>query len=177
MTFFHAIQVSSVAIGLLAFSSFPVFVTLMEPLLFKERWRSLDLLTTVIVVAGLYLVVPLGESNPSAVEGLVWGVISALLFAILSLANRSRVKKTDTVSLSFLQNTGAGLTAALFVATGTGTGRDDTGNTFAADAWYFLYNTTGHNAPEQPEAYQGTTAQHCDLSGTGIRHRTGNSSC
>ena len=120
MSFFHAIQVSSVAIGLLAFASFPVFVTLLEPLLFKERWRSLDLLTTIIVVTGLYLVVPLTDSPASALQGLAWGIFSALLFAILSLSNRSRVKKTDTVSLSFLQNTGAALTAILFVTTGAG---------------------------------------------------------
>ena len=53
MTFFKAIQVSTVAIGLLAFASFPVFVTLFEPIFFKERWRAVDMLTMAVVVPGL----------------------------------------------------------------------------------------------------------------------------
>nr|MDT0253536.1 DMT family transporter [Endozoicomonas sp.] len=64
ITFFQAIQVSSVAIGLLAFSSFPVFVTLLEPLLFRERLRWLDVLTATGVVAGLLIVFPLSSTSP-----------------------------------------------------------------------------------------------------------------
>ena len=35
-TFFQAIQVSTVAVGLLTYSTFPIFVTLLEPYFFKE---------------------------------------------------------------------------------------------------------------------------------------------
>ena len=44
-TFFQAIQISTVAVGLLTFSTFPVFVTFMEPYFFKEKLRRFDLLT------------------------------------------------------------------------------------------------------------------------------------
>lgn len=121
MTFFQAIQVSSVAVGLLAFSSFPVFVTLLEPLLFKERLRWLDVLTAAGVVAGLAIVFPFSSMGSSStvfegkVEGLAWGIFSALLFAILSLANRSRIQKTDAMALTCLQNMGAVITTALIM--------------------------------------------------------------
>ena len=39
-TFFHSIQVSSVAIGLITFSTFPAFVVFLEPLLFREHLDS-----------------------------------------------------------------------------------------------------------------------------------------
>ncbi|WP_062259949.1 DMT family transporter [Endozoicomonas arenosclerae] len=110
MTFFYSIQVSSVAVGLLSFASFPVFVTLMEPLLFRERLRALDVITAVVVVLGLYLVVtPEGDNNSPVFQGAVWGCISAFLFAVLSLSNRKLIQNTDAISLSFLQNTGAAL--------------------------------------------------------------------
>ncbi|KEI69556.1 DMT family transporter [Endozoicomonas elysicola] len=121
MTFFQAIQVSSVAVGLLAFSSFPVFVTLLEPLLFKERLRWLDVLTAAGVVAGLVIVFPFSSVGSSStffegkVEGLAWGIFSALLFAILSLANRSRIQKTGAMALTCLQNMGAVITTALIM--------------------------------------------------------------
>lgn len=122
MTFFQAIQVSSVAIGLLAFSSFPVFVTLLEPVLFKERLRMLDVLTASGVVIGLFVIFPLssfgsllGEGVSGTVQGLAWGIFSAFLFAILSLANRNRIQKTDAMALTCLQNIGAVITTALIM--------------------------------------------------------------
>ena len=36
IAFFQAIQVSTVAIGLLSFSSYPLFTTFLEPLFFRE---------------------------------------------------------------------------------------------------------------------------------------------
>jgi drug/metabolite transporter (DMT)-like permease len=36
--FFRSVQVSSVAVGLLAYSSFPVFTAFLEPLLAREKW-------------------------------------------------------------------------------------------------------------------------------------------
>lgn len=40
LSFFAAIQVSSVAVGLITFSSFPLFVTFMEPIFFKETFKK-----------------------------------------------------------------------------------------------------------------------------------------
>ena len=37
ITFFHSIQISNVAVGLLTFSTFPLFVTFIEPYFFKEK--------------------------------------------------------------------------------------------------------------------------------------------
>ena len=51
--FFHSIQISTVAVGLVTFSSFPLFVTLLEPYFFKEPLRPFDLLTALLIVVGL----------------------------------------------------------------------------------------------------------------------------
>ena len=115
ITFFKAIQVSSVAIGLLAFASFPVFVTFLEPILFKERWRKIDFITMFIVVFGLYLVVPGAGDESHIIEGLAWGIFSAFLYAMLSMINRFRVRRTESMALVFLQNMGATLTATLIM--------------------------------------------------------------
>ena len=56
--FFLSIQLSSVALGLVTFSSFPLFVTFLEPLFFRERLKPFDLGTALAVFAGIVLVVP-----------------------------------------------------------------------------------------------------------------------
>ncbi|WP_261179625.1 DMT family transporter [Anaerobacillus sp. CMMVII] len=38
-SFFYSIQISSVAIGLITFATFPVFSVFLEPLLLKERFK------------------------------------------------------------------------------------------------------------------------------------------
>ncbi|WP_299734939.1 DMT family transporter [uncultured Endozoicomonas sp.] len=119
ITFFHSIQVSSVAIGLLAFSSSPVFVTLLEPFFYREKLRKLDLATAMGVVAGISIIFPFSSiaSESGIVQGIIWGVMSALLLALLSLANRSRVQKSDPMELTCLQNIGAMVTTLLIIPT------------------------------------------------------------
>ena len=117
ITFFQSIQVSSVAIGLLAFSSYPVFVTLLEPVIYREPLRKLDILTTCGVVFGISVILPLGSMSLDSglVQGVAWGVFSAFLFSVLSLMNRSRVQKTDPMVLTCLQNIGAMLAALIII--------------------------------------------------------------
>ena len=77
LTFFQAIRISSVAVGLLAFSSYPLFVTLLEPVVFREKPRLHDLAAVPVVLAGLCLLAPTGFSpGDRTTQGLLWGVLS-----------------------------------------------------------------------------------------------------
>ncbi len=107
--FFLAIQVSSVALGLVTFSSFPLFVTFLEPLLFKEPLRRSDILTASAVFAGIILVVPdLNFANANTL-GAFYGILSGLTFALLALANRKNTRSCHPVAVAFYQNTFATL--------------------------------------------------------------------
>ncbi|MGE5609808.1 MAG: DMT family transporter [Bacillota bacterium] len=114
-TFFHSIQISTVAIGLLTFSSFPFFVTLLEPWLFRERWRWLDLATACLVLTGLALIVPHFDLANNLTRGAFWGILSGLTFAILSLINRHLVATHPPILLAACQNLIAALALAPFV--------------------------------------------------------------
>ena len=58
-TFFLSIQISTVALGLLTFSTFPLFATLLEPFFFKQRLKLKDLQVALLVFVGLVMVLPL----------------------------------------------------------------------------------------------------------------------
>jgi drug/metabolite transporter (DMT)-like permease len=111
ITFFHAIQVSSVAVGLLAFSTFPVFITALEPWWFNERYRRFDLLTALSVVLGLVIMISPGSAGTGGriVAGVMWGTISGFTFAILSLLNRQWVRKYSPAVIALYQNGTAAL--------------------------------------------------------------------
>lgn len=109
VTFFLAIQVSTVAVGLLAFSTFPLFTTLLEPAVFGERLRPTDVMLAAIVSLGLVLVVPRFDVGDGLVRGAFWGVVSALLYAALSLASRSYSSRQPTLAIAFHQQLGAAL--------------------------------------------------------------------
>ncbi len=112
VAFFKAIQVSTVAVGLLSFSSFPLFVTFLEPVFFRERLRALDFLTAVLVLLGLWLMVPAYELANATTQGACWGVLSGLLFALLAVINRRLVRAHAPVIVAACQNFGAALVLA-----------------------------------------------------------------
>ena len=103
-SFFRSIQLSTVAIGLLCFASFPVFTSLLEPWLFRERfeWKYLGL--AILTAAGLYLAVPSLEPGSGWLEGVVWGILSGASFALLTLLNRQKVLQISAIQLSFYQD-------------------------------------------------------------------------
>lgn len=103
-TFFKSIQVSTVAIGLLSFSSFPVFVALLEPYFFKEKITLQDWGLTLLTFTGLALVVPNFDLAQNTTQGVLWGVASGLTFAILSILNRKYVKNYSAFLIAWYQD-------------------------------------------------------------------------
>lgn len=118
LTFFQAIQVSTVAIGLLSFSSFPLFVTILEPFVFHERLRRCDVGTSLMVVAGLGLVAPNFDLSQNLTQGAAWGTASGLTFAVLSLLNRKYVRGLSPLVIGAGQNAVAAVVLLPFVNMG-----------------------------------------------------------
>jgi drug/metabolite transporter (DMT)-like permease len=116
VAFFEAIRVSSVAIGLLGYASFPLFTLVLERSLLREPWRARDVLVTLLVVAGLVLIVPSWSWQNSVVQGLAWGVVSALTFALLAVMNRAYVRQRSPIVVAFWQNAMAAVCLLPFAA-------------------------------------------------------------
>jgi len=103
LTFFHAIQVSSVAIGLIGFSTYPVFVTIFEPLLNQQRIRPIDILSASVVTLGLYTLAPSLDLSHKTTVGLAWAIASGALNAVFTLMNRRLVSSVPVFDLALLQ--------------------------------------------------------------------------
>jgi drug/metabolite transporter (DMT)-like permease len=114
--FFQSVRVSSVAVALITFSTFPVFTTLLEPVLFRERLRAADVVLALVAVAGIAILVPRIDPGDATAQGAFWGVVSGLTFALLSLLNRKYVRQHSSVTIAFYQDAFAALALLPFVA-------------------------------------------------------------
>jgi drug/metabolite transporter (DMT)-like permease len=104
IAFFQAIQTSSVAIGLLGFASFPVFVLLLEASILKHPLSRGDWTLALVVACGLVLIAPEWRLDNHVVRGLLWGVLSGFTFALLAIGNRQLATRRAAGEIALWQN-------------------------------------------------------------------------
>jgi drug/metabolite transporter (DMT)-like permease len=88
VTYFHAMQVSSVAIGMIALFTYPVITIYLEPLVKGARPKRADIYCGFIVLFGVYLMVPSFSLESNTTLGVLWGISSALLFSMRNVIQR-----------------------------------------------------------------------------------------
>ena len=102
--FFQAINVSNVAIGLLSFSSFPLFTAILEPLLLHQRPSRVQVVAALLILPGIYLLVPSFTLQNQTTLGVMWGVFSGASFALLSVTNRWLGRTYSSLMISLYQD-------------------------------------------------------------------------
>jgi len=83
ITFFHSMQISTIAIGMLSLFTFPVITVFMEGAVNKQWPHKRDVISGILALAGIILMIsdkPITLSS-NTLHGVLWGVLSALLFA------------------------------------------------------------------------------------------------
>jgi len=85
VTYFHAMQVSSIAVGVIALYTFPIITVFLEPLFHGEQPHIKDIISALTVLFGIYLLVPEFSLNNQTTQGILWGVLSALFFSLRNI--------------------------------------------------------------------------------------------
>ena len=73
VTYFFALQWSGVAVGMLSMFTFPIITVFLEPLFFKTKLHPIHLLFGVLILVGIYLLVPAFdfETEQTALYGFI----------------------------------------------------------------------------------------------------------
>ena len=87
-TFFQSIQVSSVAIGTITFSTFPLFLTFIEPFVFHEKLKKQSIFTAAVLFIGVLITIPEFSMENNTTVGIIWGMLCSFTYAVMTLANR-----------------------------------------------------------------------------------------
>lgn len=88
VTYFHSIQVSTVAVGMLSLFTYPVFSAILEPMFGGKRPDPFAFFLACFSFFGLFLIVPDLSWDNQMFQGVVWGVVSAVLYAIRNLLTK-----------------------------------------------------------------------------------------
>jgi drug/metabolite transporter (DMT)-like permease len=104
ISFFQSIQVSTVAVGLLSFSCYPVLTAFFEPLFFKERLIKINIFYALLCIIGIFLIIPRFELENTVYRGVLWGIFSGMTFAVLTILNRKFSQRLSSLLIAFYQD-------------------------------------------------------------------------
>ena len=88
VTYFAAMQLSSVAIGMIAFFTYPVMTVIAEPLLTGNKINLHDRISGVLVLIGVILLIPEANLGNDTTLGIAIGIVSAILFTSRNLLHK-----------------------------------------------------------------------------------------
>ena len=103
VTYFKALQVSTVAIGTIALHTYPIITVLVEPLVDRVKLRLTDLLMALIVLVGIVVLVPEFSLESTVTQGILWGIASAVMFTIRNLMVRRHVQRYSGATVMLYQ--------------------------------------------------------------------------
>ena len=91
-TYFQSIKLGGVAVGMLSLFTYPIITSLLEPLILRSPYSWFDITSSVLILAGLYLMVPEFSLGNLVVQGILWGIFSALIYSLRNLWNKKMIK-------------------------------------------------------------------------------------
>lgn len=103
VTYFYALKLSNVALGMLSLYTFPVITALLEPFFIKTKLNPIHIILGLLVLLGIYILAPEFNFKNSYVKGILLGVLSALFYALRLLILKRHVYNYNGSMLMFYQ--------------------------------------------------------------------------
>ena len=100
ITFFEAINQANISIALAMFSSGAFFASFIEPIFFKRRILTYEILFGVAVILGVFLIT---SSELGYINGIVLGLLSALFSTLFAVINGRFIEQHSATVISFYE--------------------------------------------------------------------------
>lgn len=104
VAFFHSIKISTVSVTLVCLSSLTLFTAVFEPLFNKKSISRGDVIVGLVIILGIYLIF---KFEIQYWEGIVFGLLAALMACFFSIFNAKMVKKNSPSIITFYEMIGA----------------------------------------------------------------------
>jgi drug/metabolite transporter (DMT)-like permease len=103
ITYFYALKLSNVALGMLSMFTFPVMTALLEPLFTKSKLNPIHIVLALMVLLGIYILAPDFNFENTHLKGILFGLFSALCYALRNLILKRHVHQYDGTVLMMQQ--------------------------------------------------------------------------
>ena len=107
--FLSSVQWATVAVGTLTFAAFPLFVTLLEPAVFRQKPSKKSILAALAILLGVIVTVPAFSFENRMFRGILAGLLSALAYAVLTVMNKGFASRLDGALTAFYEQAAAAL--------------------------------------------------------------------
>ena len=115
VTYFAGMQLAGITVGMLAFFTYPVITVFLEPLFNKSKPKTKDIISAVVVIFGIYLLIPNVNLGDDITLGVVTGVVSALFFALRNITHKRYFSEYGGPQTMFYQTLVASLMLCAFI--------------------------------------------------------------
>lgn len=88
VTYFAGMQMAGIAIGIIAFFTYPVITVFLEPFFTQKQIERKDIICAVVVLTGIYLLIPEASLGNQVTLGIITGVSSGALFSLRNLLQK-----------------------------------------------------------------------------------------
>lgn len=105
VTYFYALHLSNVAIGMLSLFTYPIITVLLEPLFFKSRLNPIHLVLGLMVLLGIYFLTPDLDFNNNLTKGVFFGLTSSVFYALRNILTKKHLSKFNPSKVMFYQLT------------------------------------------------------------------------
>ena len=103
ITYFYALKLSNVAIGMLSLFVYPILTAFLEPLFIKVKFDPIYILLGVMVLIGIYILAPEFSLESTHVKGILFGLASALFYALRNIISKQLVTNYNGTSIMLYQ--------------------------------------------------------------------------
>lgn len=101
VTYFYAMQVSSIGIAVVSLFTFPMITTLVEPFIHKRKPELKHVLLSFLVVIGVLVIVSESEEGGSTIFGVLLGVASSFFYSFRNLIVKYKLRAYQPIPLMF----------------------------------------------------------------------------
>ncbi len=103
ITYFYALILSNIAIGMISLFTFPIITSFLEPILLKTKFHKAQILLGASVLVGIYFLVPHFDFENDHSKAVLFGVISAVLYSLRNIITKSRIVDYNGSVIMFYQ--------------------------------------------------------------------------
>ncbi len=103
VTYFYALKLSNVAIGMLSMFTFPIMTAFLEPFFSKQKLSLVHVLLALLVLVGIYFLVPDFSIENDQAKGILFGVFSALCYSLRNLITKKSVTAYNSSAIMLFQ--------------------------------------------------------------------------
>jgi len=95
ITYFYSLRLSNVAIGMLSLFTYPAITAILEPIILKTRILKIHLILSLMVLVGIYFLVPDFDLQNDDFKAVGFGIFSAFCYALRNIILKRKINRYD----------------------------------------------------------------------------------